>query len=58
MVNIGVKINSSQWFLYEKFTFLAVESSLEADSKIIKFFALYDESDDRGWILKQYYFDE
>jgi hypothetical protein len=58
LVNIDDKIKSSQWFLYEKFTFLAVESSLEADSKIIKFFALYDDSDDRGWILKQYYFDE
>jgi hypothetical protein len=44
--------------LYEKFTFLAVESSLASDSKVIKYFALYDESDDRGWILKQYYFDE
>lgn len=58
MVNIGVKINPSDWFLYEKFTFLAVESSVASNSKVIKFFALYDESDDRGWILKQYYFDE
>jgi hypothetical protein len=43
------------WFLCEKFTFIAVNAHNHAG--VMKFYALSNEKDERGMVLKQYNYD-
>ena len=43
------------WFLCERFVFIDVNASSE--SGYYKYFALSEEKDDRGMVLKQYYYE-
>jgi hypothetical protein len=42
--------------MYEKFIYLSVNEKTE-DHMTLKFFAISEEDDPRGIVLKQYYYD-